>query len=168
MNNTKKRTIYLVHSALIAAIYVALTYAFAPVSYGMIQLRFAEALTILPLLTPAAIPGLTIGCIIANLSSPYGLVDIICGSLATLLAAICTRMTRNIRIKNFPLLSFTFPVIFNTVIVGLELSYFINNGEIFKEIWVFFSSIAVSEALVCFVLGAPLYFGLKRTKIFER
>ena len=168
MNNSKKRTVYIVHSALIAAIYVALTYAFAPVSYGMIQLRFAEALTILPLLTPAAVPGLTIGCIIANLSSPYGLADIVCGSLATLLAAVCTRMTRNIRIKNFPLLSFTFPVIFNTVIVGLELSYFINSGEIFKEIWVFFSSIAVSEALVCFILGTPLYFGLKKTKIFER
>ena len=168
MNNSKKRTVYIVHSALIAAIYVALTYAFAPVSYGMIQLRFAEALTILPLLTPAAVPGLTIGCIIANLSSPYGLADIVCGSLATLLAAVCTRMTRNIRIKNFPLLSFTFPVIFNTVIVGLELSYFINSGEIFKEIWVFFSSIATSEALVCFILGTPLYFGLKKTKIFER
>lgn len=168
MNNSKKRTVYIVHSALIAAIYVALTYAFAPVSYGMIQLRFAESLTILPLLTPAAVPGLTIGCIIANLSSPYGLADIVCGSLATLLAAVCTRMTRNIRIKNFPLLSFTFPVIFNTVIVGLELSYFINSGEIFKEIWVFFSSIAVSEALVCFILGTPLYFGLKKTKIFER
>ncbi len=167
MNKSKKRTLHIVQAALIAAIYVGLTYAFAPVSYGMIQLRFAEALTILPLLTPAAIPGLTIGCIIANLSSPYGLVDIICGSLATLLAAICTRMTRNIRIKGFPFLSFLFPVIFNTVIVGLELSYFINNGEIFKEIWVFFSSIAASEALVCFILGTPLYYGLKKTKIFE-
>ena len=168
MNNSKKRTVQIVHAALIAALYVGLTYAFAPVSYGLIQLRFAEALTILPLLTPAAIPGLTIGCIIANMSSPYGLVDIVCGSLATLLAAVCTRMTRKICIKKFPLLSFTFPVIFNAVIVGLELSYFMNSGQIFKEIWVFSGSIAASEALVCFVLGIPLYYGLKKTRIFER
>ena len=81
---------------------------------------------------------------------------------------LCDLVKKPLRITAAGNFIHPFAVIFNTVIVGLELSYFINSGEIFKEIWVFFSSIATSEALVCFILGTPLYFGLKKTKIFER
>lgn len=87
--NKKKDVNFLVCGAVIAALYAALTYAASAVNlaYGAVQFRFSEALTVLAAYTPAAIPGLTIGCLLANLGSPYGITDIICGSAATLLAA---------------------------------------------------------------------------------
>ena len=81
------RTKYLTHAAIIAAVYVVLTIIFAPISYGQVQVRISEALTVLPYFTPAAIPGLFIGCIIANIYGGAGIIDIIFGSLATLFAA---------------------------------------------------------------------------------
>ena len=86
----KNKKVYsLVSGAVIAALYAALTYVASSVglAYGAVQFRFSEALTVLAALTPAAIPGLTIGCFLANLGSPYGIVDIVCGTLATLVAA---------------------------------------------------------------------------------
>ena len=102
MKKMKKGTVYTVQAALIAAIYAALTYAVAPLSFGATQFRISEALTVLPVFTPAAIPGLAIGCIIANIGSPYGPIDILLGTVATVLAALATRLTRNIKIKNTP------------------------------------------------------------------
>lgn len=168
MKRTNKRTTFIVESALIAGIYAAVTYFIAPISFGAQQFRISEALTVLPVLTPAAIPGLTIGCMIANLNSPYGLADIICGPLATLLAAICTRYTRNICIKNLPILSLIFPVLFNGIIIGLELSVFLPEGFTVVAFLSMGLSVAFGEAVVCYILGLPLYAGLKRTKIFER
>ena len=96
MNN--KKTMFIVKSAIIGAIYAGLTYfaAVLNVAYGGIQFRFSEALTILAAFSPAAIPGLTIGCFLGNITSPYGIVDIICGTLATFIAAILSYKTRNI------------------------------------------------------------------------
>lgn len=105
-------------SAVIAALYAALTMLLAPISYGGVQLRFSEALTLLPLLLPEAVPGLFVGCLIANIFSPLVTIwDIIFGSLATLAAAICTRALRS-----RPLLAASCPVVFNAVVVGLVLS----------------------------------------------
>ena len=86
------RTMFVVTSALIAAIYAGFTYfsAIWGLAYGPVQFRISEALTILPILTPAAVPGLIVGCFIGNLGSPYGIVDILCGTLATALAAAFT------------------------------------------------------------------------------
>ena len=168
MKRTQKRTAFIVESALIAGIYAAVTYFVAPVSFGAQQFRVSEALTVLPALTPNAIPGLTIGCMIANINSPYGAIDVVCGTLATFLAAVCTRYTRNIKIKELPLLSFIFPVLFNAVIIGLELSYFMPEGFTFISFLSISLSVAFGEAVVCYILGIPLYAGLKRTKIFER
>ena len=78
-------------SAMIAAIYAALTMALPMLSYGPVQLRFSEALTVLPFFFPQAIPGLFLGCAISNILSAYGIVDVIFGSLATLLAALCKK-----------------------------------------------------------------------------
>ena len=88
MNN--KKIMNLVFGAMIAAIYAAATYLSSVfgIAYGPIQFRLSEALTVLSVFTPAAIPGLTIGCIIGNLASPFGIWDIVFGSLATLLAAV--------------------------------------------------------------------------------
>ena len=103
-------------SAVIAALYAALTILLAPISYGAIQLRVSEAMTLLPIVLPQAIPGLFVGCLIANLYTGM-LTDIIFGSLATLLAAIGTYLLRK-----KPLLAAACPVLANAVIVGLVLS----------------------------------------------
>ena len=103
-------------SAVIAALYAALTLLLAPISYGSIQLRLSEAMTLLPMLLPQAIPGLFVGCLIANLYTGM-LTDIVFGSLATLLAAVGTYLLRK-----KPLLAAACPVLSNGVIVGLVLS----------------------------------------------
>ena len=132
--NKKKDVNFLVCGAVIAALYAALTYAASAVNlaYGAVQFRFSEALTVLAAYTPAAIPGLTIGCILANLGSPYGITDIICGSAATLLAAVFTYLTRKVKVKGLPLLAPVFSVVFNAVIVGAEIAVFLPEGFTFK------------------------------------
>ncbi|MBR5190814.1 MAG: QueT transporter family protein, partial [Clostridia bacterium] len=122
----KRKTMFVVESAIIAAIYAGLTYlaGILGVAYGGIQFRFSEALTILAVFSPAAIPGLTIGCFLGNITSPYGIVDIICGTLATLIAAVLSYKTRNIKFKDLPLLSAIFPVLSNAIIIGLEITLF--------------------------------------------
>lgn len=123
MKNKKLSVRFLTESAVIAALYAAATYLSAAFSlaYGPVQFRLSEALTVLSTLTPAAIPGLTIGCIIGNISSPMGIWDVLFGSAATLLGAVTGRMLRNVQIKKLPVLSSLMPVIFNAVIVGLEI-----------------------------------------------
>ena len=103
-------------SAVIAALYAALTLLLAPISYGPIQLRLSEAMTLLPIVLPQAVPGLFVGCLIANLYTGM-LMDIIFGSLATLLAALGSHILRK-----KPLLAASCPVISNGVIVGLVLA----------------------------------------------
>ena len=103
-------------NAVIAALYAAMTLLLAPISYGPIQLRLSEAMTLLPMLLPQAIPGLFVGCLIANLYTGM-LTDIIFGSLATLLAAVATYLLRR-----KPFLAASCPVISNGVIVGLVLA----------------------------------------------
>ena len=168
MKKTNRGNIYIVRSALIAAIYAATTYFIAPISFGAQQFRISEALTVLPALTPAAVPGLAIGCLIANLNSPYGFADIICGTAATLLAAICTRWTRSIRFRDLPLLSFIFPVLFNGIIIGAKISFFMPEGFSFMSFLTFGLSVAFGEAIVCYLLGVPLFMSLKKIKVFER
>ena len=120
----KKKTTFVVQAAVIAALYAGLTYAASilNVAYGSIQFRFSEALTILAAISPAAIPGLTIGCFLGNITSPYGIIDILCGTAATFIAAVLSYKTRNVKFKSLPLLSAFFPVIANAVIFGLEIT----------------------------------------------
>ncbi len=103
-------------SGVIAALYAALTLLLAPISFGAVQCRIAEAMALLPVLMPQAIPGLFVGCLIANLYTG-SLVDIVFGALATLLAAICTYLLRR-----KPLLAAACPVVINAVAVGAVLS----------------------------------------------
>ena len=113
-----KKVLFLTQAAVIAALYVVLTFvaqAFGLAS-GAIQVRFSEALCLLPCLTPAAVPGLTVGCILANLLTGCAPWDVVFGSLATLIGAVGTRM-----MKNRPLLSWIPPVLSNTVIVPIVL-----------------------------------------------
>ena len=107
MNTASTKSIrYLVQAAVIAAIYAVLTLLASSLNlaYGPVQFRISEFLTVLPMFTPAAIPGLTLGCFLANLASPFGPVDWIFGSVATLLAAVVSYLLRNVRIKDIPFL----------------------------------------------------------------
>ncbi|MBQ2973546.1 MAG: QueT transporter family protein [Clostridia bacterium] len=168
MNN--KKIIHLVYGAIIAAGYAAATYvsALLGIAYGPIQFRFSEALTVLSVFTPAAIPGLTIGCILGNLSSPFGVWDIAFGSLATLLAAVTARMLRNITFKGLPLLSIVMPVIFNALIVGAEITILMPTGEAnFAAFAVAALEVGAGELAVCLAGGIPLYYALKKTRIFK-
>ena len=167
MNKRKFDTAFLVQAAVIAAIYAALTLFAAPISFGAQQFRISEALTVLPVLTPAAIPGLAVGCVITNLGSPYGIIDIICGASATFLAALCTRASRNIRFRKLPVLSLIFPVIFNGIIVGLEISFFLPDGISFFGFAASAAGVAFGELVSCYALGLPLYAALSKTRIFR-
>lgn len=170
MNKTYKQLRFLAECAIIAALYAVSTYLSAAIglAYGPIQFRISEALCILPVFTPAAIPGLTIGCIIANISSPMGIWDIAFGSAATFIAAICARKLRNITFKKLPVLSCLMPVIFNAVIIGVELTILFPTDNT-KLIAFLLSAgeVALGEAIVCAGLGLPLFSAIKRTKLFS-
>ena len=114
-----KGILFLTQAAMIAAIYVVLTFVFKPISFGEVQVRIAEALTILPVFTPAAIPGLFIGCLLGNTLGGAALPDIIFGSLATLIAAFGTYWLR----ERKPIIATLPPVIVNVVIIPFILYY---------------------------------------------
>lgn len=175
MNLTQtQRTRRMVDAAMIAAIYAALTYAAAGMglAYGDVQFRFSEALTILPIFTPAAIPGLALGCLISNLGSPAGVIDWVFGTGATLLAAILTRAVRNIRFKSVPFLAPLPPVLVNAVVVGSVLAFTaVPEGFSFAAFFAFALSVGLGELAVCYLLGLPLAAALEKTgaakKIFK-
>ncbi|MFI3327183.1 MAG: QueT transporter family protein [Clostridia bacterium] len=164
---------FLAQSAVIAAMYAVLTYvaAMMNLAYGSVQFRFSEALTILPVFTPAAIPGLTIGCFLANLTSPLGPVDWIFGSLATLLATLLTRALKDITFKGIPLLSFFAPVLINAIIIGLEIACLSDVGTFMPSLMsltVFLPvalSVGIGEFVICYGLGVPLFLAIKKSKL---
>ena len=169
-SKTRKQVMFICQAGLIAALYTVLTIVsayFGLASYE-IQVRISEALTVLPLFTPAAIPGLTVGCILGNISSPFGVWDIIFGSLATLLAAVCARKLRNIKIKGFPLLSILMPVIFNALIVGAEITFLFPTDAPSLTAFVLAAlEVGAGELAVCLAGGIPLYFAINKTKVFK-
>lgn len=146
---------FMTQAAMIAAIYVVLTYVFAPFSFGEIQVRIAEALTILPLFTPAAIPGLFIGCLIGNIVGGALLPDIIFGSIATLLGALFTYLLRNKK----PVLGTLPPILANTVIVPFVLRFAYG---VMLPIPFLMLTIGVGEIISCGVLGMVVYYALNR------
>lgn len=170
MKNQKNSLRFLTESALIAALYAAATYLSAAFSlaYGPIQFRLSEALTVLAALTPAAIPGLTVGCAIGNITSPMGIWDVIFGSAATLLGAVFSRALRNVRIKNLPVLSAMMPVLFNAVIVGLEITMLTPTSGAKLTAFAFSAlEVGLGELVVCLALGLPLFSALGKTKLFK-
>ena len=160
----KKQIYFIVQSALIAAIYAAATYiaAILNIAYGPIQFRFSEALNILALFTPAAIPGLTIGCFIANLGSPYGVLDMALGTLATFLSAFCIYFIARKVKKGKVYIAPIFPTLFNALIIGTEIAIFLPSGERWLGFLLSAGQIGLGEAAVCFVLGIPLYYLLEK------
>ncbi len=167
MNTINKSTNYIVQSAVIAALYAALTYlaSIFGLSYGSIQFRFSEALTILPVFTPAAIPGLAVGCFIGNLGSPFGIVDVICGTIATLIAAFCSRAVRKVEVNGFPIFAPLMPVIFNAIIIGAEIAFFLPKGTRWAGFLLSAFQVGVGELAMCYLLGFLLFKAIKSNGI---
>ena len=164
------KTEFIITGALIAAAYAGLTYLsnIFSLAYGPIQLRVSEMLTILPVFTSAAIPGLTVGCFIANIGS-FNLLDMIFGTSATLIAALLTYFLKGIKLKGLPLLAALPPVLVNAIVIGAEINwFFLPEGA---SLWGFIISgcqVGVSQLVVCYLLGMPFYLVVKKYKIFER
>lgn len=152
-----KNVAFLAQAAMIAALYVALVYAFAPISFGQVQFRVAEALTILPVFTPAAIPGLFVGCLLGNILGGAVLPDIICGSLATLIGAFFTWKLRNAH----PFLAPVPPILANALIVPFVLRY---AYQILLPIPFMMLTVGAGEVVSCGVLGLLLYYALRKHK----
>lgn len=164
-SNRPKFTIrQLATAGLIAAVYASLT-LFLPIPpFDAVQLRLAEAMTVLPFLFPEAVLGLTVGCFLVNLMSPF-LLDCVFGTLATLLAALWTSKVKHIWLAPLP------PVICNGLIVGAEIAWFaVQQGEqaAFLPAWGMTAlSVGLEEGLVCFGLGLPLLCFLRRSPAFR-
>ena len=164
----KNKSRFLAHSALLASLYVALTYLqnfLLPGSASWaIQFRASEALCVLALFTPAAIPGLTIGCLLFNISFAAALpLDFLVGSLATFAATGCMWLTRHLTVKKYPLLAMTMPAIFNAVLVGWELSVYIGGG-----FWLNALYVAIGELAVLFLLGTFVYYAIRSRHLDQK
>ena len=158
-NQYRFTTRSIVRAGLIAAIYVVLTLIFQPISFGAIQFRIAEALTLLPILTVDAVPGLFIGCLLANWLGGGIWFDVVLGSIATLLAALCSR-----KFRSKPLLAAIFPAVFNGMIVGpvVYFAYVRAPGDPVSVGTLLFNMVTVAfgELVVCYALGLPFLYAL--------
>lgn len=176
MNNSVRRIVYV---AVIGAIYAVLTMVLAPISYGNVQFRISEAMCILPFFVPYSAIGLTIGCVIANLMSTAGILDVVFGSLATLLAAGCTALVgkraRRKMLKDETaeigwgacILACAMPVIFNAPIIGAVLAAAFTPDAFWGGFWLFGAQVGIGEAGVMFIIGLPLMRYLLNSKRFE-
>lgn len=156
---------YLAHGALIAALYVALTHAqnlLLPNSTSMaIQFRLSEALCIFAFFTPAAIPGLTVGCLLFNITFAGALpLDPLVGSLATFIAVYLMYRLRNIRIWKLPVLGLMMPALTNAFLVGWELTVYIGGG-----FWLNALYVAIGEAAVLLIPGSILYTVIRKRQL---
>ena len=152
----------LTFAAVLAAVYAALTVVLPIPAYAGVQCRLSEALTVLPFFFPAATPGLAVGCFIANLFSPYSL-DVVFGTLATLLACLATQRMPNKWLAPLP------PVVCNAVIVGAECAWYQTGfGPAFWPAYAFNAfTVGLGELLACCVLGALLIRALPRIPVFR-
>lgn len=161
-------------AGVIAALYVALTYAFAPVAFGIFQIRPGEALAILPLFFPEAIPALYVGCLLANLASPFLLYDLTIGPLATLAAAVCTRLVGRAlrRREGVPWtalkvgLGGLFPVLFNAFVIPAVIVFLCSDGAdaTIAAYWTTFGAFLLTETVWVIGLGAPLFMFVERMR----
>lgn len=151
--------------AAIAALYVVLTALFAPISFGNgavlgvpgVQFRISEVLVLLPVFTTAAVPGVALGCFLSNLLfGGLGLIDVVFGTLATLLGAFGTRLLRR-----WPPLAPLPPILLNAFVVGTYLAYILP-AEFRLPLWLSIASVGVGEIAVLYILGLPVLYVLKR------
>ncbi len=153
----KKSLVYLARAAVIAALYFALSVALNAIAFGPVQFRISEILVLLPIIFPEAIPGLTIGCFFTNFFfSPFGVFDMVIGTLATLIGAVGTYLLRR-----RPILATLPPIIANTLLV--PLIFVLNDASTVYYLAMF--EILASQIITCIVLGLPFTFALKKAMI---
>ncbi len=149
-----KKLVFICQAAVIAALYVVLTYVFSAFASGVIQVRVSEALTILPAFTPAAIPGLIIGCLLSNTLTGCVLLDIIFGSVATLIGALGSyALRRHTWLVPIP------PIVSNMIIVPFVLRYAYGATDAFPFM---IATVGAGEIISCYLLGMLLYGALKK------
>ena len=158
----KRKTQMLTEASIIASLYVVLTFAanLLGLASGAIQLRLSEALTILPAFTFSAVPGLFVGCIIANLITGAAIWDVVFGSIATLLGALGTYYFGKRKY-----LAPIFPILSNTVIIPFVLKYVY---DIPGTVWYLCLTVGIGEVLSCGVLGTVLYSYIKKSRLFKK
>ena len=161
MKTQTQATRRLARGAVIAALYTALTLLLAPISYGQLQIRLSEAMTLLPILLPEAVPALAVGCLLSNILGGCTILDIVFGTLATLLAALCTR-----RLRGKFWLAAAMPVVFNGVIVGAVVHYCYSPAF---PLPLCMLTVAIGEAIACMIVGPLLIGALRRIpgRVFE-
>lgn len=148
-------------SAMVAAIYAALTLVLSPISFGTVQFRISEVLCALPFFYPKSIWGLFIGCIISNILGGMGILDIVFGSLATLLAAVCTSKAKKRIIAVLP------PVVFNAFVVGAVLAYELGKENFWRSFALNAFWVGLGEAVVMFGVALPLLYILPKTSFLN-
>jgi len=162
----QSQTQLLLKIAMIAAVYTAISMVLAPLSFGPLQIRIAEALTILPVLSFMPVWGLTLGCALTNFLGALsgvnilGFWDVLFGTLATLIAALLSYHYRHIRFKGIPWLSALFPILVNGIVIGAELAILLKLpfiGFLTSALWV-----AAGEALSVIVVGLPILHRLEK------
>ena len=158
----------LTHAAIIAALYAVLTHLqnlLIPNSASFaIQCRVSEALCVLAFFTPAAIPGLTVGCLLFNITFAASLpLDWVVGTLATLSASAAMWATRNIKIHGYPLLGMLMPALTNAILVGWELTLYFGDGFLLNAFYV-----ALGELIVLLILGSALYYAIRSRHLDSR
>ena len=170
LKTQKHRLVSLAQSGMIAALYVALTALLQPIGFGPVQCRLAEALTILPVYLPSAVPGLTLGCFLSNLVgltagiNPAGAWDLLFGTAATGLAAVLSYCWRNVRVGGLPVLSTLPPIIINALVVGTEL-YVVYGG---MSLLIHIVFVAAGQTIACLLGGLVLATALQKSGLAER
>lgn len=157
-----KKLVFICQAAVIAALYVVLTYVFSAFASGVIQVRVSEALTVLPAFTPAAIPGLVIGCLLSNTLTGCVLLDIIFGSVATLIGALGSyALRRHTWLVPIP------PIVSNMIIVPFVLRFAYGATDAFPFMM---ATVGAGEIISCYLLGMILYGALKKVNhtLFEK
>lgn len=154
----------LIFSAVIAALYVILTFVSSAfgLSFGPIQFRISEALIFFSAFSPSAVFGLTLGCLLSNTVSPYGFIDLVFGTLATLFTVLICYFSAKFWKKGAPFLFPVFAAVVNGIFIGIELTFFVPNGG--DNIAFLYSAlpVAIGELAVGYILGIPLYFLIKQ------
>lgn len=146
---------WFVRAGLVAAAYMAMTFALAPVSYGMIQFRVSEILNLLAFYNPIYIPGIVLGCALANINSPLGMIDVVVGSFHTLISLLFMTKMKNKWIGSLG------PTIFS-FIIGLEIAYVSNDWNLVLPVTL---SVALSEFVICTLVSVPVYTQLEKNHV---
>jgi len=168
---SSSKTQFIAAAGLIAALYVVFTMVSYPLAFNLVQLRLSEALTILPVFMPAAVPGLFVGCALSNLigaatgGNLLGAWDILLGSMTTLLAALATRALRRATVRGVPVFAVLPPILFNAAVVGAELAYVVLPPLTAASFFTAAAWVGLGQTVVCGGLGLLLWRQLQKTII---